>query len=49
MADESPRLFISYGRLDASERDERLRHDLMARGYQIWQDVNRTRAGWPWD
>jgi hypothetical protein len=49
MPDEPPRLFLSYGVHDASELAERLRRDLMARGYQVWQDLNRIRAGRPWD
>jgi WD40 repeat protein len=49
MPDDSPRLFLSYGVHDASELAERLRRDLMARGYQVWWDVNRIRAGLPWD
>src|ERR1700756_1039728 len=49
MPDEPPRLFLSYGVHDASEIAERLRRDLTTRGYQVWQDVNRIRAGRPWD
>jgi hypothetical protein len=49
MPDEPPRLFLSYGVRDASEIAERLYRDLVARGYQVWQDVNRIRAGRPWD
>jgi TIR domain-containing protein len=49
MPDEPPRLFLSYGVHDASELAEHLRRDLAARGYQVWQDVNRIRAGLPWD
>ena len=49
MPDEPPRVFLSYGVHDASELAERLRLDLTARGYQVWQDVNRIRAGRPWD
>jgi hypothetical protein len=49
MPDESPRVFLSYGVHDASELAERLRRDFTARGYQVWQDVNRIRAGRPWD
>ena len=49
MPDEPPRLFLSYGVRDASEIAERLRRDLAARGYQVWQDVSRLRAGRPWD
>jgi len=49
MPDEPPRLFLSYGVRDASDIAERLHRDLMERGYQVWQDVNRIRAGRPWD
>jgi WD40 repeat protein len=49
MPDEHPRLFLSYGVRDASEIAERLHRDLAARGYQVWQDVRRLRAGRPWD
>jgi WD40 repeat protein len=49
MPNEPPRLFLSYGVHDASELAERLCRDLAARGYQVWQDVNRIRAGRPWD
>jgi len=49
MPEESPRVFLSYGVWDASEIAERLRRDLMARGYEVWWDVNRIRAGLPWD
>ena len=49
MPDEPPRLFLSYGVRDASQIAERLCRDLMAGGYQVWQDVNRIRAGRPWD
>jgi len=47
--DKPPRLCLSYGVQDASELAERLRLDLTARGYQVWQDVNRIHAGRPWD
>jgi TIR domain len=49
MPNEPTRLFLSYGVHDASELAERLHRDLMARGYQVWWDVNRIRAGRPWD
>jgi hypothetical protein len=42
-------VFLSYGVRDASEIAERLHRDLAARGYQVWQDVSRLRAGRPWD
>jgi WD40 repeat protein len=49
MPDEPSRVFLSYGVRDASEIAERLRCDLAARGYDVWQDVKRLRAGRPWD
>ena len=49
MPDEPPRLFLSYGVHDTSELAERLRLDFEARGYQVWQDVNRIRASRAWD
>jgi|SRR5271166_69074 len=49
MPDESPRVFLSYGVRDASQIAERLHCDLAARGFEIWQDVKRLRAGRPWD
>jgi hypothetical protein len=49
MSNEPLRLFLSYGVHDASELAERLHRDLTARGYKIWQDVDRIRTGWAWD
>ena len=49
MPDEPPRLFLSYGVRDASDVAERLHCDLTARGYKIWQDIERIRTGWAWD
>jgi TIR domain len=49
MPAEPPCVFLSYGVYDASELAESLRRDLMARDYQVWWDVNRIRAGRPWD
>src|SRR6266481_1989035 len=45
----NPRVFLSYAVRDASEVAERLHRDLATRGYEVWQDVNRLRAGRPWD
>jgi hypothetical protein len=33
----NPRVFLS------------LQRDLATRGYEVWQDVNRLKAGRPWD
>jgi hypothetical protein len=49
MPDKPPRVFLSYGVRDASEIAERLHRDLATRGYEVWQDVIRLRAGRPWD
>ena len=43
------RLFLSYGRRDATDLAERLRGDLEARGYEIWQDTRRIRSGREWE
>src|SRR5215468_115094 len=43
------RLFLSYGRRDASDLADRLRADLEARGYEIWQDTRRIRSGTEWE
>jgi hypothetical protein len=43
-----PRLFLSYGHCDAMELALRLRSDLEANGYSIWQDEERIRAGRAW-
>jgi WD40 repeat protein len=49
MPDEPTRVFLSYGVRDASDVAERLHRDLTARGYKIWQDIERIRTGWAWD
>lgn len=38
-------LFVSYGRQDAADFVERLRTDLKARGYDVWQDVQKIQPG----
>ena len=42
------RLFLSYGRLDASDLAERLRKDLQEHGYDVWQDTRQIRSGQDW-
>lgn len=42
------RLFLSYGRRDASDLANRLRADLEAHGYEVWQDTQRIRSGSDW-
>jgi hypothetical protein len=42
-------IFLSYGRLDTLDLAERLHRDLTARGFRIWQDLQRIRNGWNWD
>ena len=49
MPDEPTHVFLSYGVRDASDVAERLHRDLTARGYKIWQDIERIRTGWAWD
>jgi len=49
MPDEPPQVFLSYGVRDASDIAERLHRDLTARGYKMWQDIDRIRTGWAWD
>jgi WD40 repeat protein len=44
----SPRLFLSYGRRDAGELAARLKADLEARGYEVWQDTSEIRGGSDW-
>ena len=41
-------LFLSYGHRDATELALRLRDDLEAAGYSVWQDERRIRAGSAW-
>jgi WD40 repeat protein len=48
-ADRRPRVFLSYGRRDARELADRLRADLEARGYDVWQDTERLRSGGDWN
>jgi WD40 repeat protein len=43
------RVFLSYGRRDASDLAGRLRADLRARGYDVWLDTERVRSGKDWN
>src|SRR5262245_31253856 len=43
-----PRVFLSYGHRDATELALRLRGDLEAGGYAVWQDERAIRAGHAW-
>jgi hypothetical protein len=43
------KIFISYGRADASEFVDRLSRDLTAAGFEIWRDTAHIRAGQAWD
>lgn len=43
------KLFLSYGRRDARELADRLRRDLEARGYEVWQDARQIRSGREWE
>ena len=42
-------LFLSYGRSDAKDIVDKLRYDLEARGYEVWQDSRSIRAGKSWE
>ncbi|HEV7914161.1 MAG TPA: TIR domain-containing protein [Albitalea sp.] len=42
------RLFLSYGRQDASDSAALLRHGLRARGFDVWLDTESLRAGSDW-
>jgi hypothetical protein len=42
------RLFLSYGRKDASELATRLRAELTARGFEVWQDTEEILPGQSW-
>jgi hypothetical protein len=43
------RIFESYGRGDASALAARLRRDLKAHDFEVWQDVDRLHGGVLWD
>jgi hypothetical protein len=42
-------LFLSYGQRDAAELANRLRTDLEALGYEVWQDTRRLYTGTRWE
>ena len=42
------RLFLSYGQRDAAALALRLRDDLSKKGFKVWQDAERIRAGYDW-
>lgn len=44
-----PRVFLSYGRGDASSLANRLRDELEGRGFTVWRDVEDIRAGQSWE
>lgn len=46
---DRPRLFLSYGRRDAAALANRLRADLEAWGFEVWQDSNQIRTGKEWE
>lgn len=48
-AKQNPRLFLSYGRRDAAKLADRLRADLEAAGYEVWQDSREIRSGREWE
>ena len=43
-----PKVFLSYGRRDATALARRLRDDLSAAGYAMWMDTDAIIAGQPW-
>jgi hypothetical protein len=47
--DVKRRLFISYGRTDASDLAIKLSAELSARGFEVWLDKARIRAGKAWE
>lgn len=47
--DSLVRIFISYGRLDASEFVDRLERDLRRAGFEVWRDKSELRYGAAWD
>jgi hypothetical protein len=55
MSSNGRQIFLSYGHRDATEVALRLRDDLEANGYSVWQDEKRIRGGhgaghrWKWD
>ena len=42
------RLFLSYGRRDASDLAERLERDLKQANYEVWRDTREIRPGTAW-
>ncbi len=47
-ATDRPKIFLSYGRRDASELAQRLCRDLEAVGFEVWMDVERLVPGSRW-
>ena len=45
---ERPKVFLSYGRKDASEIAIRLEKDLADAGFDVWRDQNRIRPASEW-
>lgn len=43
------KIFLSYSRRDAALFAERLRTDLEAQGFVVWQDMRQITAGTPWE
>ena len=44
-ADAPLKIFLSYGRRDASALAERLERDLKTRGFEVWRDTREIKAG----
>ena len=45
---DRPKIFLSYGRRDASELAQRLCRDLEAVGFEVWMDVEKLVPGSRW-
>jgi len=43
------RIFISYGRRDATALAEKIRAELVGRGFDVWVDTSELRAGRSWE
>ncbi len=43
-----PKIFLSYGRKDATEVARRLERDLEAAGFEVWMDVKKIGSGSLW-
>lgn len=46
---QNKRIFISYGHDSYTELAERLKSDLLAKGYNVWFDLDRIKSGTDWE